>query len=185
MAKKQRELNTSVEVTFKNGDVKIFSSLEEAAKGSGLSEGAIKIRCNKSRQGSCNKKDKINCRWIDDTTFRHYQAKKSKNKGSAFETEIVEKLKSIGYDDVCRAASESKKLDNNKIDISGSTECAFQAKHTQTLPNYYKIREACIDERPLVLLWKKSAEENSISKGKLAIVDWDFFFTLLKNYHNK
>lgn len=86
---------------------------------------------------------------------------------------------------MCRAASESKKLDNNKIDISGSTECAFQAKHTQTLPNYYRIREACTDERPLVLLWKKSAEENSISKGKLAIVDWDFFFTLLENYHNK
>ena len=51
--------------------------------------------------------------------------------------------------------------------------------------NYYKIRESCTDERPLVILWKKSAEENSISKGKLAIVDWDFFFTLLENYHNK
>ena len=183
MAKKQLDL--SVIITYKDGKEEIYPSLEVASKESGLTVAAIKIRCNKSRQGSCNKKDKINCRWIDDTTFRHYQAKKSKNKGSAFETEIVEKLKSIGYDDVCRAASESKKLDNNKIDISGSTECAFQAKHTQTLPNYYKIREACTDERPLVLLWKKSAEENSISKGKLAIVDWDFFFTLLKNYHNK
>lgn len=185
MAKKQKDLNTSVEVIFKNGEVKVFSSLKEASEGSGLTESAIKIRCNKSRQGSCNKKDKINCKWVDDTTFRHYQAKKSRNKGGHFEAEIVEKLKSIGYTDVCRAASESKKLDANKIDIYGSTECAFQAKHTQTLPNYYKIRAACIDERPLVLLWKKSAEENSISKGKLAIVDWDFFFTLLENYHNK
>ena len=183
--KKQKELDTSVEITFKNGDVKVSSSLEEASEISGLSEASIKIRCNKSRQGSSNKKDKINCRWINDTTFRHYQAKKSKNKGSAFEAEIVEKLKSIGYEDVCRAAGESKKLDNSKVDIAGSTECAIQAKHTQTLPNYYKIREACPDSRPLVLLWKKSAEENSISKGKLAIVDWDFFFTLLSNYHNK
>ena len=183
--KKQKELDTSVEITFKSGDIKVSSSLEEAAKISGLSEASIKIRCNKSRQGSSNKKDKINCRWIDDTTFRHYQAKKSKSKGSAFETEIVEKLRSIGYEDVCRAAGESKKLDNSKVDIAGSTECAIQAKHTQTLPNYYKIREACPDVRPLVLLWKKSAEENSISKGKLAIVDWDFFFTLLSNYHNK
>ena len=183
--KKQKELDTSVEITFKNGDIKVSSSLEEAAEISGLSEASIKIRCNKSRQGSSNKKDKINCRWVNDTTFRHYQAKKSKNKGSAFEAEIVEKLKSIGYEDVCRAAGESKKLDNSKVDIAGSTECAIQAKHTQTLPNYYKIREACPDPRPLVLLWKKSAEENSISKGKLAIVDWDFFFTLLSNYHNK
>lgn len=178
-------MNTAVEVTFKNGDKKIFNSLKEASNNTGLSESAIKIRCNKSRQGSCNKKDRINCKWVNDTTFRHYQAKKSKNKGSQFESEIVEKLKSIGYNDVCRSASESKHLDNNKIDIYGSTECAFQAKHTQTLPNYYKIRKDCTDKRPLVLLWKKSAEENSISKGKLAIVDWDFFFTLLENYHNK
>lgn len=178
-------MNTAVEITFKNGDKKIFNSLEEAAINSGLSESAIKIRCNKSRQGSYNKKDKINCKWVDDHTFRHYQAKKSRNKGNQFESEIVEKLKSIGYSDVCRAAGESRSLDSNKIDIYGSTECAFQAKHTQTLPNYYKIRESCTDERPLVILWKKSAEENSISKGKLAIVDWDFFFTLLENYHNK
>lgn len=183
--KKQKELDTSVEITFKDGEKKVSSSLKEAAEISGLSESAIKIRCNKSRQGSCNKKDKITCKWVNDTTFRHYQSKKSRSKGGAFETEIVNKLKEIGYDDVCRAAGESKNLDNNKIDIAGSTECAFQAKHTQTLPNYYKIREACTDSRPLVLLWKKSAEENSISKGKLAIVDWDFFFTLLSNYHNK
>lgn len=78
----QKEMNTAVEITFKNGDKKIFNSLEEAAINSGLSESAIKIRCNKSRQGSCNKKDKINCKWVDDHTFRHYQAKKSRNKGS-------------------------------------------------------------------------------------------------------
>ena len=159
--------------------------MKEAAEISGLSESAIKIRCGKSRQGSASKKDKINCKWVNDTTFRSTQSRKSRSKGAAFETEIVEKLKSIGYDDVCRAASESRHLDNSKIDIYGSTECAFQAKHTQTLPNYYKIRETCPDSRPLVLLWKKSAEENSISKGKLAIVDWDFFFELLENYHNK
>ena len=182
---KNKQIDTSVEITYKDGTIQTYNSLEEASKESGLSESAIKIRCNKSRSGSTSKKDKINCRWISDTTFKHYQAKKSKNKGANFETEIVEKLKSIGYEDVCRAAGESKKLDNNKVDISGSTECAIQAKHTQTLPNYYKIREACTDPRPLVLLWKKSAEENSISKGKLAIVDWDFFFTLLEHYHNE
>ena len=183
--KKQKELDTSVEITFKDGTSQIANSLQEAVEISGLSESSIKIRCNKSRSGSANKKDKIHCRWINDTTFRSYQAKKSRNKGAGFETEIVDKLKEIGYNDVCRAAGESKKLDNSKVDIYGPTECAIQAKHTQNLPNYFKIREACPDERPLVLMWKKTAEENSISKGKVAIVDWDFFFTLLSNYHNK
>lgn len=183
--KKSNRLDTSVKITFKDGTTKVSKSLKDAAKISGLSETAIKIRCGKSRKGSSNKKDNIHCQWVNDTTFRSMQSHKNRNKGSAFETEIVNKLKSIGYTDVCRAASESRNLDSNKIDIAGNTECAIQAKYTQTLPNYYKIREACTDKRPLIILWKKSAEENSISKGKLAIVDWDFFFTLLSNYHNK
>lgn len=80
--KKSQNLNTSVEVTFKDGSKKIFSSLKEAADNTGLSEAALKIRANKSRAGSANKKDKIHVRWISDTTFRSYQAKKSKNKGN-------------------------------------------------------------------------------------------------------
>ena len=183
--KKQKNLDTSVEITFKDGSVKITSSLQEASEISGLSEAAIKIRCNKSRDGSSNKKDKINCKWVNDTTFRSYQAKKSKNKGSSWEAEIVNRLKEIGYEDVCRAAGESKKLDNNKVDIAGSTECAIQAKHTQNLPNYFRIREACSDPRPLALFWKKTADVGSISDGMVAIVDLDFFYELLKVYHNK
>ena len=183
--KKQKNLDTSVEITFKDGTIKIASSLEEAAQVSGLSEASIKIRCNKSREGSFNKKDKINCKWVNDTTFRSYQARKSKNKGNNWESEIVTHLKEIGYEDVCRAAGESKKLDNNKVDIYGSTECAIQAKHTQNLPNYFKIREACTDPRPLAIFWKKSADIGSISDGTVAVVDLDFFYELLKVYHNK
>ena len=181
--KKQKELDTSVEITFKDGTSKIASSLEEASKVSGLSTSAIKIRCNKSRNGSTNKKDKINCKWINDTTFRSYQARKSKNKGSNWESEIVNRLKEIGYKDVCRAANESRNLDNSKVDIAGSIECAIQAKHTQNLPNYFKIREACPDPRPLTIFWKKTADANSISDGKVAVVDLDFFYELLKVYH--
>lgn len=181
--KSQKNLDTSVEITFKDGTVKITSSLEEASQVSGLSEAAIKIRCNKSRNGSSNKKDKINCKWINDTTFRSYQSKKSRNKGSGWEFEIVNRLKEIGYEDVCRAAAESKNLDNNKIDIAGSTECAIQAKHTQNLPNYFKIREACSDLRPLALFWKKSADVGGISNGTVAVVDLDFFYELLRVYH--
>lgn len=175
----------SVEITFKDGTIKTTSSLKEASKLSGLSESAIKIRCNKSRNGGSNKKDKINCKWVNDTTFRSYQSKKSRNKGFGWESEIVNRLKELGYVDVCRAAGESHNLDANKVDIYGSTECAIQAKHTQTLPNYFKIRKACSDPRPLAIFWKKTADEGSISDGKLAIVDLDFFYELLKVYHNK
>lgn len=82
MAKSQKVLDLSVEVTYPNGRKEVYVDLEQASEASGLSDAAIKIRCNKSRQGSANKKDKIHCRWISDTTFRSYQAKKSRNKGN-------------------------------------------------------------------------------------------------------
>ena len=187
MAKKsQKQLNTAVKVTYKDGKVEEYSSLQEASEKTGLSESAIKIRCNKSRQGGSNKKDKITCMWIDDTTFRSYQAKKSKNKGNAFEAEIVKALNEIGFE-TCRSAGESKRLDDSKIDIAdlkGDLMVAIQAKHTQNLPNYFKLRESCPDPRPFCLLWKKVADVGSISDGSVAVIPLDFFFELLSIYKN-
>jgi hypothetical protein len=173
-------LDTSVIITYKDGSVETYASLEEASAKSGLSESAIKIRCNKSRDGSTNKKDKINCKWVSDTTFRSYQAKKSKSKGSKFEADVVNRLKELGYD-VCRAAGESRSLDNNKVDVAGDCEFAIQCKNTQNLPNYFTIREACTDPRPLALLWKK-VNNDGISPGTLALIPIDYFFELLSYY---
>lgn len=180
MAKKQKELDLSVIVTVKDRS-ETYPDLATASEHTGLSEAAIKIRCNKSRQGSANKKDKIHCQWVSDTTFRSYQAKKSKSKGSAFETEVVHKLQEIGYD-VCRSAGESKKLDNSKVDIAGDCEFAIQCKNTQNLPNYFTIRENCPDQRPLALLWKKVGEVGSISQGTLALIPIEYFYELLTYY---
>lgn len=180
-------MDTSVKVTYKDGKVEEYSSLQEASEKTGLSESAIKIRCNKSRQGGSNKKDKITCMWINDTTFRSYQAKKSKNKGASWEAEIVQALNELGYE-TCRSAGESKHLDDSKVDIAdlkGDLEVAIQAKNTQNLPNYFKLREACPDPRPFCLLWKKVADVGSISEGSVAIIPSDFFFELLKVYKNR
>ena len=174
-------MDLSVEITYPNGKKEVYVDLEQASLASELSEAAIKIRCNKSRAGSANKKDKIHCRWISDTTFRSYQAKKSRNKGSAFEAEVVSKLKELGYD-ACRSAGESKKLDNNKVDIAGDCEFAIQCKNTQNLPNYFTIRESCTDDRPLALLWKEVGEVGSISQGTLALIPVEYFYELLSYY---
>lgn len=75
-----------------------------------------------------------------------------------------------------------------KVDIAdptGELEVAIQAKHCANFPNYFKIREECPDPRELVLIWKKSAEAGANSKGTVAIIDVDFFYELLQNYHNK
>lgn len=104
---------------------------------------------------------------------------------NTFELEIVNSLREIGFDGCVRAAGESKKVDNNKIDIidtKGELPVNIQAKYTQNLPNYFTIRDACTDKsKPFCLLWKKVAEEGSISKGSVAVIPLDFFYELLKS----
>lgn len=185
MTRNIQDLNTAVKASFKDGTTKCFTSIEEASLETGLSIASIKIRCNKPGTGG---KDKTTFSWLDDHTARHFRAKKSKNKGKGLEYEIVDKLKEIGYSGVCRSAGESKKLDNAKVDIADTNnelEVAIQAKHYANFPNYFKIKEECTDPRDFVLIWKKSAEAGELSKGTVAVMDVDFFYKLLKNYHDK
>lgn len=178
-------MNTSCKAIFKNGTSKEFPSIEEASQATGLSIAAIKIRCNKPGTGG---KDKTTFVWLDEHTARSFRAKKSRNKGASLEAEIVNKLKEIGYSGVCRSAGESKKLDNNKVDIADTNhelEVAIQAKHYNKLPNYFDIRDTCTDPREFVLIWKKAAQAGENSRGTVAIIDVDFFYKLLQLYHNK
>lgn len=182
MAKTKKQLNTAVKVTFKDGVVKEFPSLEEASIGTGLSESSIKIRCNKSRQGSSNKKDKINCQWIDDTTFRSYQAKKSKSKGNAFELEIIKELTELGYKGLVSSRSQNRNLDNAKIDIAETEDKLpfyCQCKATANTPNIEDISEACpYKDRPLIIFWKKQ-RLGSTSKDYV-IMPKEVLYNLLK-----
>ena len=178
--KDQVELNTSCKATFKDGTIKEFASIEEASESTGISIASIKIRCNKPGSGG---KDKTLFEWLDPFTKKHYQAKKSKNKGSAFETEVINHLRAIGYTGCVRAAGESKKADNNKIDIVDTERklpVNIQCKNTQNLPNYFTIRDACTDKsKPFCLAWKKAAEGGSNSPGTVMIIPIDLFYEFL------
>ena len=99
---------------------------------------------------------------------------------------IVNKLKEIGYENVCRSAGESKKLDNSKVDIadpSGELEVAIQAKNYANFPNFFNIREECPDPRDFILIWKKAASAEGNSRGTVAVMDVEFFYKLLEIYH--
>ena len=174
------ELNTSCRATFKDGTTQEFNSIEEASEKTGLSIASIKIRCNKP---GASGKDKTTFEWLDTFTKRHYQATKSKNKGSAFETEVITHLKEIGYTGCVRAAGESKNADNNKIDIVDTDRklpVNIQCKNTQNLPNYFTIRDACSDKsKPFVMAWKKAAEGGSVSPGTVFIIPDTLFYELL------
>lgn len=185
MAKDKVTLDTSVRAKFKDGSTKTYPSIEEAAKQTGVSVSSIKIRANKP---GASGKDKITFEWLSSKTRLHYQAKKSRTKGSAFESEIIKNLVELGYTGCVRAASESKNADNNKIDIVdtlGELPINIQAKNTYNTPNYFEIRQACKDKsKPFVLCWKKAATGGEKSPGTVAILDINYFYELLKLARN-
>ena len=184
MAKsKQRELDLSVTIVYNDGREETYPGLTEAAEASGLSEAAIKIRCNKSRQGSANKKDKIHCKWVDDTTFRSFQAKKSKSKGSKYELDIIRELTELGYKGLVSSRSQNRSLDNAKIDIAETEDKLpfyCQCKATANTPKIEEISKECpYKDRPLIIFWKKQ-REGSISK-EYVLIPKEVLYNLLKD----
>lgn len=180
---KKQNLNTACRATFKGGRTQDFVSIEEASEITKISIASIKIRCNKI---GCGGKDKTYFQWLDEHTKRSYQAKKSRNKGSAWEAEVIRNLKELGYEGCVSTRGESKRMDNDKIDIVDTYKklpINIQCKHLMNTPSYFSIREACSDKtKPFCLAWKKSPEEGSVSKGSIFMVPDDFFYVLLDCY---
>ena len=183
MAKKQKELDLSIEITFKDGHKQTYPNLTEASEACGISESALKIRANKSREGSMNKKDKINVRWVNDTTFRSYQAKKSRGKGQNYELRIIHELEELGFEGLKSSRSENKNLDNKKIDIVDTLncmDCYIQAKATANVPNISKInREVGLKDKPLAIFWNK--QNGSTIMEEFVIIPKSYFYNLIKH----
>lgn len=116
--------------------------------------------------------------------------KYARNKGIGYETKIINELKDLGYDDICSSRSCSKKLDNAKVDVvSEQLPFYLQLKCTSNIPNYFKIREQCpLKDKPFALIWNrqevKEGQVNMSSVGEVAIIPKEFFYELLKLYHN-
>ena len=182
-----KQLNTGVKITDKGGNTYVYDSIEKATI-TGLSERAIKIRANKGTSG----KDGLKCEWIDPSTKRHYISKRSRQKGNQLELDIVHKLNEIGYN-TCSSRAQNKALDASKVDIydiDGNLPILIQAKCTQTLPSYFKIREECpIKTLPFTIIWKKQDKNGGNSPGTVAIVDidilWDYLKMKLHSYENE
>lgn len=148
-----------------------------------LTAQTIKIRANKGTTG----KDGTLCEWVDPSTKKHYQAKRSKQKGSKLELDIIHKLNEIGYNTVS-SRSNSKNLDNMKVDVDdldGRLPIYVQCKATQSTPSYFKIREECpLKDKFFTVIWKRQDKEGGNSPGTCAIIPiemlWDYLKLKLK-----
>ena len=121
---------------------------------------------------------------------RRRKSSYSKSKGNAYEVQIAKELAYCGYPEVVTSRSESKRMDDNKIDLidrEGRLPINVQLKKTQNIPSYFKIAESCpLKDKPFCLIWNaqklKEGQVNISSLGEVAIIPKQFFYDLLKAY---
>lgn len=176
---KQKILNTAVKITMKGGQSSVYESIEVASEMTGLSTQTLKIRANKNSIP----KDGIQVEWLDPHTKKHYTAKRSKQKGSKLELDVIHKLNELGYNTVS-SRSNSKNLDNMKIDVDdleGNLCTYIQCKATQATPSYFKIAEECpLKDKWFTVIWKKQDKDGGQSPGTVAMIPLDMLYDYLK-----
>lgn len=116
----------------------------------------------------------------------------SKRVGNNYELKIVKELKEITKDsEIATARSESRTLDNDKIDIfdpNNSIPFYVQCKATQSIPSVKKINEAVgRTDKTLAIFWnaREKKETNCVSQGEYVILKKETLYELLEAWVNK
>lgn len=116
----------------------------------------------------------------------------SKTKGSAYERQIVNELKEITGDlELATSRAESKKLDDQKIDIFDPNNVLpfyVQCKSTQVTPSIKKINsEVGKVDKSLAIFWNAQEKKavNICSVGEYVIITKNLFYDMLKNYFHE
>lgn len=179
MSRSNQNLNTSIRITYKNGETHDYSSIEECSEKTKISQAALKIRCNKSGKMA----DGTLYEWIDSHTKKSYQAKKSRNKGHKYELDVIKELTDLGYKGLVSSRSQNRNLDNAKIDIAETEDhlsCYVQCKATANIPNVAKINaEVGYTDRPLAIFWKKQNVTTGLKE--FVIIPKTYFYNLLEH----
>lgn len=115
----------------------------------------------------------------------------NRSRGHNFETKIAKELRDLGFTGVVTARSESKKVDNGKIDLidtNNKLPAQIQLKKTIATPQFFKIRsESIADPKYFTLIWSKqeAKEKNICTVGEVVMISKEFFYELLKQYINE
>lgn len=117
--------------------------------------------------------------------------KRNRKRGHNYETKIVRELKDITKDEaLCTSRSESKSLDDKKIDVADPNNVLpfyCQMKATQAVPPIKKINEEVgLKDKPLVIFWsaQEARDKNQVSVGEYCIVPKSLFYDLLSSYYS-
>ena len=110
----------------------------------------------------------------------------ARRKGNNYELKIIKELTELGYAGLKSARSESKNLDNDKIDIAETIDhlpCYVQCKCTTNTPSIAEIIKSCPrKDRPLVIVWNKQIDKevNMASDGQYVMMSKEFFYNLIR-----
>jgi len=115
--------------------------------------------------------------------------KRNRQRGNEYERRIAKELNELGFD-VVTSRSESKRADDNKvdlIDLSHKLPVSLQLKRVTSTPQYFKIREeSTVPNKNFALLWNKQKNVNGrfMSEGEVVILDKEMFYQLIAPYAN-
>ncbi len=116
--------------------------------------------------------------------------KRNRARGVEYERAIAKELRSLGYESVVTSRSESKSMDDKKIDLidsEGKLPFLPQLKATINTPDYFGIEKECpIKDKPFVIFWKKIQPTDSTFRaiGEIVMLPKKFFYDLIKKYGN-
>ena len=116
---------------------------------------------------------------------RTHSGAAARRKGNAYELKIIKELTELGYEGLKSSRSESKNLDNDKIDIADTKNVMdfyVQCKKTKVYPKVDIIKDCPRKDRPLCIFWAKqiNKEVNMATDGEYVIMPKSFFYKLIK-----
>lgn len=113
---------------------------------------------------------------------------RNRRRGNDYERKIAKELRDLGFSGVVTSRSESKNMDNNKVDLidtENKLPCYIQLKKTTSTPQYFSIqKETTVPKDKFVILWNKQKNINDrfMSEGEVFIVPKELFYELIKPY---
>ena len=81
---------------------------------------------------------------------------RNRRRGNDYERKIAKELRELGFSGVVTSRSESKNMDNNKVDLidtENKLPCYIQLKKTTSTPQYFSIqKETTVPKDKFVIL---------------------------------
>lgn len=116
--------------------------------------------------------------------------KNSRRRGVLYEQQIAKELRELGFSGVVTSRSESKAMDDQKIDLIDKNQELFfypQLKRTGKCPKYFEIEASCpLKDKPFVIFWNYQipTAKTFRSGGEIVMLPKSFFYELINLWKN-